>query len=187
MWTEIPGFNGDYSINKNGQVKSNNIVAIDGRKIKERILKPFIQNNGYYVVDLRINNKTKKYLVHRLMAMTFLTDYDKILDVNHKDGNKLNNSIYNLEMTTRSENIKHAHQIGLRTFSLKERKDIGNRFKNILSKPIVQLSLDGDFINFYESASEASRLLDYDVSAICRCANKKQKTSYGFKWEWYEV
>lgn len=69
----------------------------------------------------------------------------------------------------------------------KERKDIGNRFKNILSKPIVQLSLDGDFINFYESASEASRLLDYDVSAICRCANKKQKTSYGFKWEWYEV
>lgn len=69
----------------------------------------------YYLIDLCKDGKVKKHLVHRLIAETFIPNPQNKPQVNHIDGNKLNNKVENLEWCTRSENQKHSIRIGLRT------------------------------------------------------------------------
>jgi len=77
-----------------------------------RYIKGFTNSNGYRLVF--VSNLGKSYRLHRLMAETYLPDCEFYgLDVNHKDGDKLNNHIDNLEWCTRSHNIRHAHDTGL--------------------------------------------------------------------------
>lgn len=85
--------------------------------LKERFLKSRVNDNGYVLVSLYLGyKKTKSYRVHRLVAETFLKDSKYYgLDVNHKDGNKQNNNLDNLEWCTRSYNIIHAKDNGLNT------------------------------------------------------------------------
>jgi len=97
---EIRGFEGRYSVNEEGDVFSH----IRGRK-----LKPWISGGGYYYVNLAGKSK----LVHRLVAEAFLPDFLDKPQVNHIDGNKLNNHISNLEMVTASENVLHSFKTGL--------------------------------------------------------------------------
>ena len=81
---------------------------------------PYINNKGYLCVNLYLNSKVHKYLVHRLMALTFIPNPMELPDVNHIDGNPLNVHLSNLEWVTKSQNIKHAWDTGLFT----------NRFAN---------------------------------------------------------
>jgi hypothetical protein len=97
----------NYLIDEQGNVFS---------KLKKRLLKPH-DNNGYKMVFLKGDNGFSKWqYVHRIVANQFITIPDKTgeLWVNHKDGNKSNNNVNNLEWTTISENITHAHKKGLR-------------------------------------------------------------------------
>jgi len=98
---EIKGLGGRYSVNEEGDVFSHR------RGIR---LKPGITSRGYYHVDLAGKGK----LVHRLVAEAFLPDFLDKPQVNHIDGNKLNNHISNLEMATSSENLLHAYKTGLK-------------------------------------------------------------------------
>lgn len=188
MWKIIPNTNNGYSANRcTGQIKSNDRFSIDGRKLKGKILKPFKNNSGYLVVDLCIYGKRKKCLVHRLIAQTFLNNYSNKLDVNHKDGNKLNNSLINLECITRKENIIHAIKNGLIIESIKQkinRKNIKFISKKLLSKPIDMYDLRGNFEEHFNSLADAYRKYKYNESAIRRCANGQQKTSYNHIWKW---
>ena len=84
-----------------------------------KILKPVLQKNGYLTVSLNKNGKSKTVHIHRLVAETFLTNPDKLPEVNHKDGNKLNNCVENLEWCTSKENVQHSLEIGLRKFGKK--------------------------------------------------------------------
>lgn len=89
-----------YSISSYGRVKS----------IKRNlIMKQHLNTHGYYII--RINKQTKT--IHRLVAQTFIPNPENKKTVNHIDGNKLNNKVYNLEWATHSENLKHAFEIGL--------------------------------------------------------------------------
>ena len=100
-----------YGINKYGDV----ISYVRWRNPQPKLLKPWINKYGYKCVTL-INmedSKQKSFLLHRLLAETFFYDYDSVLHVNHKDANKLNNSLDNLEMVTLQENAKHATKMGL--------------------------------------------------------------------------
>ena len=94
----------DFKVNRAGDIIGKRGKAMIGR----------VDRNGYREVCLSENGTVKGYLVHRLVLSTFnpVENMDK-LDVNHKDGNKLNNSLDNLEWCTRSENIKHAYETGL--------------------------------------------------------------------------
>jgi len=88
-----------------------NVHSIKRNGTKGGILKPTISSNGYYVVMLSPSRKPTK--VHRLVAEAFIpNDYNKPF-INHIDGNKLNNTIDNLEWCTSKENAIHAHRIGL--------------------------------------------------------------------------
>jgi hypothetical protein len=80
----------------------------------ERIVKPFVKKNGYLQVDLYLNGKRKKSHVHRLVALAFIPNPEGKLEVNHKNGDKTNNSVEELEWSTRVENVKHSFDSDLR-------------------------------------------------------------------------
>lgn len=102
-WKDVKGFEGKYQISSLGRVKS-----LSNNK-KEKILKNGINTTGYLIICLCNNPYYKTFLVHRLMMIAF--EKPNILnksDVNHIDGNKLNNRLDNLEWNTRQENIIHS-------------------------------------------------------------------------------
>lgn len=117
IWQPIQGYEGTYEVSTLGRVRSLNRVVerSDGikRTYKSRILKPCISYNGYAQVKLQINSTSKGQTIHRLVAIAFIPNIENKPQVNHKDGNKLNNQASNLEWITPSENIKHQITTGL--------------------------------------------------------------------------
>lgn len=93
-----------------------NKIRSNGRKDnrKGKLLKPATDKDGYLRITLTNNGKRKSYYVHRLVARTFLDNYDNKLQVNHKNGIKKDNRVENLEMVTLQENIKHSIITGLK-------------------------------------------------------------------------
>lgn len=117
MWKDIVNYEGYYQISDSGEVKSLSRRINNGSKngfiSKERILKQTKNpNNGYMQVTLMKNRKKKVVYVHSLVAEAFLGE-NKKATVNHKDGNKQNNHVLNLEYATYSENNQHAYNTGL--------------------------------------------------------------------------
>ena len=111
-WEKIPYLENYYASNI-GRIKSMPRWVKKGnssRFIQEKILKPIKTKSGYFVVNITLP-KRKQYLVHRLIALTFLGDAD--LNVNHIDLDKSNNKVLNLEWVTQKENILHSIQEGV--------------------------------------------------------------------------
>lgn len=115
-WVPIKGYEDKYAISSFGNVKSIGryvTKCIKGTTadyyLNERPLKSGINAVGYYYVVLYEDNLGKGVAVHKLVATHFIANPDKKEQVNHKDGNKLNNQVNNLEWCTRSENMKHAY------------------------------------------------------------------------------
>lgn len=102
IWKEIKGYQGLYLISNFGRVKT---TIEHSNKNKQIIRKPKIRN--YAEIPLKLNGKAKWFLVHRLVADAFLENPQNKTQVNHKDGNKLNNNVDNLQWCTPSENIQH--------------------------------------------------------------------------------
>lgn len=113
IWKDIKGYEGLYQVSNLGRVKSLDTIDRLHRKHKSNIKHQCNNGNGYLIVNLKHNGKQKNHLVHRIVATTFLENPDNKREVNHKDGNKQNNCVDNLEFVTRSENIKHAFKMGL--------------------------------------------------------------------------
>lgn len=105
-------FSDNYMISNLGRIKSITHTIVSNRgysyKLKGKILKDRITPNGYNQCCLRINKKYKYYYIHRLVAEHFIKKINNNMEVNHKDGNKLNNNIKNLEILTSKENKYHA-------------------------------------------------------------------------------
>lgn len=128
MEKEILGYEGFYSVNESGDIFGLpiSIIRKNGRKYisKRRGISPSINSTGYYVVSLRKNGVQKTEKVHRLVAKTFLVNTQNKTDVNHIDGNKLNNCIENLEWCTKSENHIHKYKVlGFRYNHTEETKE----------------------------------------------------------------
>jgi hypothetical protein len=115
IWKTIKGFE-NYQVSNFGRVKSLEKKTKFGCSFKtypEIILKNWIDKKGYHYVDLRNNNLRKRFLVHRLVGICFLENKQNKPQINHIDGVKSNNYLYNLEWNTAKENLKHAVDIGL--------------------------------------------------------------------------
>lgn len=117
IYKDILGYEGLYQVSNFGNIKTLQRIDILTKKtIPEYKKVNHIKDNGYLVVNLWKNNKGTDFYVHRLVLSAFLPINQK-LDVNHKDGNKKNNNLENLEWCSRSQNIKHAYEVLNRTTS----------------------------------------------------------------------
>lgn len=117
IWKDIIGYEGLYQVSSYGRIKSlPKKRTLRGRIYftKEILRIPVLHKNGYLQITL-YKDKVTIYSVHRLVALAFISNPHKKKEVNHLDGNKLNNDYKNLEWSTPSENSKHSYKIGLRS------------------------------------------------------------------------
>lgn len=174
-WRPVVGYEGLYMVSNLGRVKSLNYKNTG----KEHELSPVLIG-GYKRVLLYKNRNRKHYLVHRLVAMAFLPNPNNLPEVNHKDEDKFNNCVDNLEWCTRKYNNNYGTGIERRVMKRINGKD---------SKVIYQYSLNGDLIKVWPSSKEIQRQTGYDRSFICSCCRCKDKnrTAYGFKWRYHSL
>ena len=103
---DVCGYEGLYKVDENG-----NVFSVRNNKLLKRMMFP----SGYEYVHLcNGKGKTKLFRVHRLVAETFIPNPNNLPEVNHKDGDKLNNNVKNLEWCTNLENMRHSVETGLR-------------------------------------------------------------------------
>ena len=117
MMREVPGCRGIYSVTTDGRVWSSPREWTAGKGSPQghagRWLTPVVDATGYERVRLTVDGARTFPSVHRLVALTWIENSGGMPQVNHIDGDKLNNSVENLEWCTSAENIRHAHAIGL--------------------------------------------------------------------------
>lgn len=170
QWKDIKGYKSYYQISNKGNVKSLDRIIYDdyngNRTFKGLVMVPGVVNGGYLDIKLSKNNTLTHFKIHTLVANAFIPNLFNKPCVNHKDGNKLNNNVDNLEWVTYSENMLHAYDIGLL-----KRKQVLMSTKN--GKPLLVFS----------SLREASRELNIYISSISECCNGKRKTAGGYKWQ----
>ena len=135
IWKSIPGFEDRYSVSNLGRVKSH----YPGLRIKsnEGILSSW--NGLYKSVSLYARDSRNRFTIHTLVTLAFIGKRGKSMEVNHKDGNKYNNHIENLEYVTSSQNILHSYKIGLRKLKLSVDKIV--RVKTLIAKGIKQITI----------------------------------------------
>lgn len=178
LWKDITNYENLYQVSRTGKVRNN----------KGNIVKPF-DNKGYERVQLYKDGDTKNFLVHRLVAETFLPIVEGREQVNHIDLNRKNNHIDNLEWVNGSENVRHAvNNIPGRLEDLQETmSDIGKKYNHIgveaSKKRVAQIDRgSGATIAVFESAREASRITGANYRNISQVCRGNRKTHMGYKW-----
>lgn len=152
-----------YSSNfsKNNVLKKRKICKVKNKKDKD---------NPYYIVHLSVNNNSYNILVHRLVAGAFLPNPDNKPEVNHKDGNKSNNNVDNLEWCTSKENIIHAYSMGLKKQNCGE-KNHNAKIKKKEAKKICRLLEENKL-----TIKEISEIIGCNKSIIMNIRQKKAWT-----------
>lgn len=153
----------NYEVNQFGEVR---------HKQRQHILKPRSNNGGYLYVNFKVNGKNTNFAVHRIVANAFIPNPNGYTEVNHKDYDKTNNCVENLEWVSSSQNKSHA-------FLKKENKDSRG-------KAVNQFDRNGNFLATYASVSEAAEKIGCSVAAISNCCLGRSKTSQGYRWSFVE-
>ena len=177
----IPGYENLYSIDTNGNVYSH---------ISNKYLKPNVLNTGYVTVQLFKNKKGKRLLIHRLVAKTFIPNPNNLPQINHKDENKQNNNVKNLEWCTAKYNMNFGIASKTRhsniDYSTQKRKEIAIINGRKCSKPILQIK-NNKIIGKFKSGAEASRKTNTNHSHLLECCNGKRHTANGYEWKFDKI
>lgn len=164
----------DYIISNYGRVKSR---RGSGKKKDFRILTGGSYGNGYKKYSLQNNDGKRLYLAHRLVAMAFIPNPDNLPVVNHKDEDRLNNHVSNLEWCTQKYNIEYSRTTNV--FSDMARK---NR------KPVVVYNKDGSIFRYYISLHDCLKNnANFDARCIHRCFTEKVKSHRNYIFKYYET
>lgn len=178
IWKDIKGYEGYYEVSNLGRVR---------RIGKTNCLKSAITKDGYKQVALSVNNILKSYAVHRLVALAFIPNPNNYPQVNHKDENKENNTVFfnedgsidqyktNLEWCTQEYNLKYG--------TARKRANIKNTNRKDISKVVYQYSLEGKLINIYPSTQELRRL-GFNQGNIASCCRGERKSHKGYIWKY---
>lgn len=175
IWKDIPYYEGLYQASTWGRVKSLNYH----RENREKILTPARDKDGYLLILLYKDGKRVSRRLHKIIAETFKPDKtnflslihedrDKVsldsLVINHRDEDKTNNNIDNLEWCTVGYNNSYSK-----------------------SKKVKQYDLQGNLINVWKSPAEVERVLKYFATNIGACCKGKYKQAYGYKWKYADT
>lgn len=116
-WRDIQGYEGSYQVSNMGRIRSLDRTVIKSNGLRQdfcgKIMKQEVGRNGYLFIKFRKNGVKSCFTPHRLVAVHFIENPKSKPEVNHKDGNKWNNTAENLEWNTRGENMQHSYNIGL--------------------------------------------------------------------------
>ncbi len=183
IWKDIKGYEGLYQASNLGNIKSLDHIRKKGKKenqiciSKGKILKQAKQKeSGYMFVVLSKNGKTKGFRVHRLIAETFLDNFNNYKCVNHKDENKENNNANNLEWCSYLYNNNYGTK--------KDRLKISQQKR--AGRKVNQYDLNNNFIKEWNCFMDIERYLKKKGAnaVINACCRGKLKTAYGFRWEY---
>ena len=174
---DIDNYEGLYKISNFGRVYSVK---------RNKFLKPCKENNkGYLVVILCKDDKPKKYKIHRLVAQAFIPNPSNLPQINHKDENKANNRVENLEWCTASYNCNY----GTRTARILSKTLAHPNWKasheksGVPKKPVLQFTREGEFVKEYPSTMEASRQTKISQGSISMCCLEKRKSAGNYLWK----
>lgn len=166
IWKTIPELP-NYQVSNKGNVKSIERKVYNGRgyyTLREKILKPCKNRGGYMCVNILKEGKLKNIRIHRLVADAFLPNPLNLPQINHRNEDKSDNRLENLEYCDAKYNVNY----GTRTERASKKVKCINTGK------------------IYPSTMEVKRKLGFPPSHISECCNKKRKTCGGFNWEWAE-
>lgn len=138
-----------------------------------KVLKPGKDKKGYLMICLYNNGCCKTFRVHRLVAQAFIPNPDNLPCVNHKDEDKTNNKVDNLEWCTHEYNINYGTGI---------ERSAKAKINGKRSKPVLQLKKDGSLVRVWPSVSEAVRQLNFNQGNISSCCLGKLHSAYNYKW-----
>lgn len=178
VWKDAVGLEGRYVVSNMGRIKS---LQRNGTIKSDMIRKQIEDKYGYLRFNIRKDNSTgtRGILIHRLVAIAFIPNPENKREVNHKKGIKKDNRVSELEWATQSENAKHAFSIGLSKSNLIQKSGK----ESPVSKPIYQMSLDGEIINEFDSATIAAKETKVKRQKISCCCTGTRKTAGGYKWK----
>lgn len=180
VWKDIEGYEGHYQISNFGNVKALYYRNKYGIINREKILKP-VFNRKYYQINLCSEGKTKIYLIHRLVASAFLGKSN--LQVDHIDGDKLNNRLDNLEYVTPRENTIRAFKNNL--INIPKGKDNFNYGKpSKKRKQVGQYDINGNLIKIWDCADMIAKELHINANNIRNCCRNNRYKVGGFIWKY---
>lgn len=155
----MPGYEGLYKVSNKGRVYG---------LARKMMMHPEV-SNGYLRVTFTVDKKKKKYNVHRLVAAAFIENPNNYPQINHKDENRGNNCVENLEWCTARYNINYGNR----------NTKVSNR-----AKMVCQLSDDGEVVAVHRSVMKASKDLNLDYSVIYKCCRGEINHAYGYIWKY---
>lgn len=161
VWKPIVGYEDRYEISNLGRVKS--------LKKNGLIMSPCKGKDGYYRINLKVRKQQKMKMVHRLVAEAFIPNPMGLPQINHKNENKADNRVENLEWCTAKYNSNYGTHI--------------ERVSLSLSKPIFCVELNKSFKNAIEAAKFIGAAKG-TITHINRCATGKESTCYGYRWRY---
>lgn len=165
VWKDVVGYEGCYQVSNEGRVKS---LPVKSRTkfFSGKVLNLFIDKCGYEAVTL----SRKPHKVHRLVATAFIPNPGNLPCINHKDEDKTNNKVENLEWCTYKYNSNY-----------------GTRNKRISQnggRKIIQYDLNGNEIRRWNSIVQAANYYGVKRTTICGCCANRQHTSCGYVWRY---
>ncbi len=164
IWKDVRGYEGIYQVSNLGNVKT----------LKRNMLLKVNNTSKYDYVKLYKNGKGKVKKIHRLVAENFIENPNKLECVNHKDENKKNNNVNNLEWCTKKYNCNYG--------TIKERMS-----KSLSKYKIAQKDKNGNIIKIWQSVWDIEHNTSYKKGNIRCCCQNKHNYAYGYKWEYIPI
>lgn len=172
-YRDIEGYEGHYMVDTKG-----NVFSLKRKKI----MTPCKSNNGYMQVHLSIDGVMKSHKIHRLVAKTFIPNPYNLPQVNHKDEDKTNNCVENLEWCTQSYNMNY-NDGQKRRASSRDYEEISKKRSEVQSKEVTQYDFDGRIVAIWRNAYVAEEH-GYNRTMINQCCLGNKKSHKGYVWKY---